>query len=120
MSVFLQPFHQVLNSMDIIIKKMHKLSLKSLRFSVCSDAILFHLCNTDVVKNGTSNFTYSANDLGDGIEKMPFPHCVEVGEDRVLDPNTPAIGCSGAEICTATIFTETLCLCLCVCACTNE
>ena len=49
---------------------------------------MLNLSNTDIVKDG--RLISSCNHLGDDVKEVAFPHGVEVGEDRVLDPQAPA------------------------------
>ena len=65
-------------------------STKYLRFSIRWDTILLNLSNTDAIEEilHTSTFNHSRND----VEEMSFPHGVQVGEDRILNPESPAGG----------------------------
>lgn len=87
-------------------------STKYLRFSIRWDTILLNLGNTDAIKEALhiSTGNHSRND----IEEMSFPHGVEVGEDGILNPETPAGGesttphGSGCKATTSGTFTQTL------------
>ena len=86
-----------------------------LRFSICRDAILLNLCNTDAIEKVVHPST--GNHLRNDVEEMSLPHSVEVGEYRVLDPEPPAEGprarCqvalrSSKKVTTSGILTQTL------------
>ena len=79
----------------------------NLRFSVSSNSILFNLSDTDVIKGCSCH-------LSDGIHEVAFPHGVQVGEDGVLEPDTPTV-IDATEVGTSAVQTKTLQVCVYVC-----
>ena len=81
---------------------------------------MLDLSNTHVIKD------VLCSQLGDDVEEMSFPHGVQVGEDGVLDPKTPAVAALWdiTKVCTGFICIKALCVCVservCVCVCVRD